>query len=141
MSRALSDLTPEVEDKCRAHIAACQDAGIDLLITCTLRTWPEQAALYAQGRTLPGNIVTNAKAGDSAHNYGVAYDCVPLRNGKAVWGTTGEDGELWNKVGELGESVGLEWSGRWTGKLREMAHFQDLGGKTIADLKAEVLVN
>jgi peptidoglycan L-alanyl-D-glutamate endopeptidase CwlK len=136
-SRNISDLNPRVAAKCNAHVAACSLEGIDLLITCTRRDFEEQNRLYAQGRTTPGSIVTNAQAGDSAHNYDLAYDCVPLRNGKPVWGTSGEDGVLWNRIGVLGEQCGLEWAGRWTGRLREMAHFQDLGGKTIAQLKAE----
>ena len=138
-SRNLSDLLPEVADKCQAHIDACSAEGIDLLITCTLRDWEQQAALYQLGRTVSGSIVTNAKAGDSAHNYGRAYDVVPMRGGKPVWGTiAGNDAALWERVGELGESVGMEWAGRWT-SFKEMAHFQDLGGMTIASLKSEHL--
>lgn len=136
-SRNLSDLQPEVADKCQAHLDACAAEGIDLLITCTLRDWEEQHRLYLQGRNAPGNIVTKADAGDSAHNYGLAYDVVPMRNGKPVWGTIADmDAALWARVGELGESVGLEWAGRWK-SFKELAHFQSLGGRTIADLKAE----
>ena len=138
-SRNLSDLLPEVADKCQAHIDACATERIDLLITCTLRDFEQQTALYQQGRTAPGGIVTNARAGDSAHNYGRAYDVVPMRNGKPVWGTIADmDAALWRRVGELGESVGMEWAGRWK-TFRELAHFQDLGGMTIASLKSEHL--
>ena len=136
MSRRIEDLTPAVQQRAKALVNAAKDAGIDLLITSTYRSNEEQAALYAQGRTKPGAIVTNARPGDSYHNWRCAFDVVPLRNGKPVWGTTGPDGDLWRKVGELGESVGLEWAGRWTGKLREMAHFQYTGGLTLADFKA-----
>lgn len=136
MSRKLEDLNPAVQLRARALLNAAKDAGIDLIITSTYRTAEQQAALYAQGRTKPGVIVTNARPGDSYHNWQCAFDVVPLRNGKPVWGTSGEDGALWRKIGELGESVGLEWAGRWTGKLREMAHFQYTGGLTIADFRA-----
>ena len=44
----------------------------------TLRTFKEQDDLYSQGRTRPGKIVTNAKGGDSYHNYGLAIDIVLL---------------------------------------------------------------
>lgn len=134
-SRNIDDLQPVVAYKARAFVKACEAAGIDLLITSTLRDFEAQDALYAQGRTTPGKVVTNAKAGQSWHNWGLAFDVVPLRNGKPVWGTTGVDGALWAKVGEIGESVGLEWAGRWK-RFREMAHFQDSGGLTIADLLA-----
>ena len=108
--------------------------GINLLVTSTYRDNDSQAALYAQGRTTPGNIVTNAKAGESYHNYRCAVDVVPLVNGKAVWNTSGEDGKLWEKVGEIGEKNGLEWAGRWK-SFKEMAHFQYTGGLTLAQLK------
>ena len=113
-----------------------KDAGIDLIVTSTYRDLESQAALFAQGRTKPGQIVTNARPGQSWHNWRCAFDVVPIRNGKPVWSTTGPDGALWRKVGELGESVGLEWAGRWTGKLREFAHFQYTGGLTLADLQS-----
>jgi len=136
-SRSLDDLTPDVREKAEAFLQACRESDIDIVVTCTLRDMEQQAALYAQGRTAPGNRVTNARAGDSAHNYGRAFDVVPLRNGKPVWGTTADmDRALWIQVGKIGEAAGLEWAGRWTGFV-EYAHFQDLGGKTIAQLKEE----
>ncbi|RPJ30424.1 MAG: peptidase M15 [Verrucomicrobiaceae bacterium] len=136
MSRRIEDLVPAVQQRAQALVKAAKDVGIDLLVTSTYRSNEEQAALYAQGRTKPGAIVTNARPGDSYHNWRCALDVVPLRNGKPVWGTSGPDGDLWRKIGEMGEAVGLEWAGRWTGKLREMAHFQYTGGLTLAQLKA-----
>lgn len=135
MSRDLADLLPVVRAKAEAFLAAASAAGINLIVTCTYRPPEEQAALYAQGRTQPGAIVTNARAGESLHNYRVALDVVPLRGGKPVWGTAGADGALWRKVGALGEAAGLEWSGRWAGKLRETAHFQFTGGKKLQYFK------
>lgn len=136
MSRRVEDLNPAVQWRAHALVKAAKDDSIDLLITSTYRSNEEQAALYAQGRTKPGVIVTNARPGDSYHNWRCAFDVVPLRNGKPVWSTSGPDGDLWRKIGEMGEAVGLEWAGRWTGKLREMAHFQYTGGLTLADFKA-----
>jgi peptidoglycan L-alanyl-D-glutamate endopeptidase CwlK len=138
-SRSLSDLFEPVAHQASSLIELAKAEGIDLIITSTLRDFEAQAALYAQGRTTPGHIVTNAQPGDSAHNYGLAFDVVPLRNGKPVWGTsTDVDLALWTRIGELGESIGLEWAGRWR-SFREYAHFQDLGGLTIAQLKADHL--
>lgn len=134
-SRSLDDLHPIVAEKARAHIAACKAEGIDLLITCTYRDPAEQARLYAQGRTAPGKIVTNAKPGQSFHEYRVAYDFVPMRAGKPVWGTSGEDGKLWQRVGELAEAQGLEWAGRWP-RFKEMAHAQFTGGFKLAHFQA-----
>ena len=135
MSRKIEDLHPTVQAKCRAHMAACEEAGISLIITSTYRSPEEQAVLYAQGRTAPGKIVTKAKPGQSMHNHRLAYDVVPLRNGKPVWGTSGEDGVLWQKVGALGVEQGLEWAGSWV-KFKESAHFQWTGDLTLAELQA-----
>jgi peptidoglycan L-alanyl-D-glutamate endopeptidase CwlK len=134
-SRNLSDLHPLCKERAEKFLKLAKDAGIDLIVTSTYRDLESQADLFAQGRTKPGTIVTNARPGQSWHNWRCAFDVVPLRNGKPVWGTSGPDGDMWRKVGELGESVGLEWAGRWTGKLREFAHFQYTGGLTLADLQ------
>ena len=135
-SRSLSELHPVCKEKAEKFLSLAKDNGIDLLVTSTYRDNESQAALFAQGRTKPGMIVTNARPGQSWHNWRCAFDVVPIRNGKPVWNTTGPDGDLWRKVGEFGESVGFEWAGRWTGKLREFAHFQYTGGLTLADLQS-----
>ena len=134
-SRNLSDLVPVCKDRAERFLNLANAAGIDLLVTSTYRDLESQAALFAQGRSKPGAIVTNARPGQSWHNWRCAFDVVPLRNGKPVWGTSGPDGDLWRKIGEMGEAAGLEWAGRWTGKLREMAHFQYTGGLTLAELQ------
>lgn len=134
-SRSLSDLLPPARARVQAFLDACSKAGIDILITSTYRDQEAQAALFAQGRTAPGKRVTNAKPGQSFHNWRVAIDVAPLRAGKPVWGTTGPDGVLWERIGKIGESVGLEWAGRWD-TFREFAHFQYTGGLSLAQLAA-----
>ena len=135
MSRKIEDLHPTLQAKCRAHMAACEEAGITLIVTSTYRSPEEQAVLYAQGRTAPGKIVTKAKPGQSMHNHRLAYDVVPLRNGKPVWGTSGEDGVLWQKVGALGVEQGLEWAGNWR-TMREFPHFQFCNGHPLSFFQA-----
>lgn len=135
-SRDISALLPVVASKCTAFIDVCKAAGIDVLITSTYRDAESQNALYAQGRTTAGKIVTNAKAGQSWHNHRCAFDFVPIVNGKAQW----NDLATFRRCGEIAESVGLEWAGRWTGKFREMAHCQYTGGLTLADLQAGKVV-
>ena len=134
-SRDIADLLPVVQTKVRAFIAACDKAGIDILITSTYRDHESQAALYAQGRTTPGKRVTNAKAGQSMHNFQCAADFVPMVNGKCQW----KDEALFAKCGAIAESVGLEWSGRWK-RNPEMAHVQYTGGLTLAQLQAGATV-
>ena len=130
-SRKVEDLHPLVAAKCRAFIGACHAAGIEVLITSTYRDHDSQAALYAQGRTLPGRKVTNAKPGQSWHNWRCAFDFVPIVNGKAMW----DDHKTFMRCGEIAESVGLEWAGRWK-SFPEMAHCQWSGGLTLADLQS-----
>lgn len=131
MSRRVEDLHPQMQLLLIRFLHECERAGLDVLVTCTHRTPQEQTELYAQGRTKPGPIVTRAKAWQSAHNFSVngkpaslAFDVVPLRNGKCVWGAKGEDLELWQRIGQIGKSIGLQWYGDPDAPFREMPHFQ-----------------
>ena len=130
-SRSLDELIPQAKERVEKFLALCKEHNIDLLVTSTYRDAESQNALYAQGRTAPGKIVTNAKAGDSWHNWRCAVDVVPLVNGKPDW-----DGShpIWAEIGRLGKEAGLEWAGEWH-SFKELAHFQYTGGLTLAQLK------
>ena len=130
-SRSLDDLIPPAKERVERFLSLCKDEGIDLLVTSTYRDNESQQALYEQGRTTAGKVVTNAKAGDSWHNWRCAVDVVPMVNGKPNW-----DGlhPVWDQIGQLGEQAGLEWAGRWR-TFKELAHFQYTGGLTLTDLK------
>jgi peptidoglycan L-alanyl-D-glutamate endopeptidase CwlK len=139
MSRSLNDLHPAIQPMAAEFLNKCKAAGIDLLITCTWRSGAEQDALYAQGRTTPGSIVTRAKAGQSRHNHtlsgrpaSLALDVVPLRLGKPVWAASDA---IWQDVGRIGKACGLEWAGEWT-RMREFPHFQHPNAKAIAAKEA-----
>ena len=127
----MSDLNPKVAAMCSEFINRCKAQGIDVIITSTYRDGEAQDKLYAQGRTEPGKKVTNAKAGQSFHNWRVAFDFCPIVNGKAMW----NDNTLFIKCGEIAEGVGLEWAGRWK-KFTEYPHCQYTGGLTLADFQA-----
>lgn len=128
-SRSLSDLHPSTRAKAEAFLDLCAAAGLDVLIYCTFRSPAEQAQLYAQGRTVPGAIVTNARPGESLHNAvdaagnpaARAFDGVPMRAGKPVWA---KGDPLWKTYGALGEKAGLEWAGRWI-SFQEFPHLQE----------------
>lgn len=130
-SRRLEDLLPQVRQRVEKMIADCEAVGIDLLVTSTYRDNFSQEALYAQGRTAPGRIVTNARAGQSFHNYRCAVDVVPLLHGKPVWDAKNS---LWQDVGRIGKTAGLEWAGDWK-RFKEYPHFQYTGGLTLAQLQ------
>ena len=129
-SRSLDDLLPVVKVKVQQFLDKAKAEGIDLLVTSTYRDNESQNVLYAQGRTTGGTKVTNAKAGQSFHNWRCAVDVVPIVNGKAVW----NDVNTWARVGVIGKSVGLEWAGDWK-KFKEFPHFQYTKGLTLAQLQ------
>lgn len=131
-SRSLDDLIPPARVRVQAFLDAAKAAGVDLLVTSTYRDNASQDALYAQGRTKPGKIVTNAKAGQSWHNYRCAVDVVPIVAGKPRWDVKDE---VWQQVGKLGKAAGLEWAGDWK-KFKEYPHFQYTGGLTLAQLQS-----
>ena len=103
--------------------------GITLKVTDGYRTYAEQDALYAKGRTAEGAIVTNAKGGKSNHNFGLAIDVVPMDDGKINYNT-----KLYPIIGLIGESRGLEWGGRWK-KPVDKPHFQYLLGMSLKELQ------
>lgn len=145
-SRNIGDLVAPAQERAHNFLQTCEDdpflqqQGVTILVTSTYRDNESQAALYAQGRTKPGNIVTNAKAGTSFHNYRCAFDVVPLVNGKPMWGSaTQREMAIWDRIGMIGESVGLEWAKRWPG-FPELAHFQYTGGLSIAELQAGAVI-
>lgn len=107
MSSRIEDLEPVTRAMCEAFLAQTRAAGISLRVTHTLRTLDEQAKLYAQGRTLPGPIVTKARPGSSAHNYGMAFDV--CFDGRRPYPP--EEDTRWLQIGQLGESLGLSWGG------------------------------
>lgn len=136
--------------KLRAEVSAIYDEIVAALsgkaicrFAYTLRTFAEQDALYAQGRTKPGNKITNAKGGQSYHNYGLAIDIVLLIGNAASWDTKSDfdgDGKSdWQEVVAIFKRHGWEWGGDW--KFTDMPHFQKTLGKSIADLQALIKLN
>lgn len=159
MSREISDLSLEVQKMVKEFLAECIAKGHPIFITTGQRSWEEQAALYAQGRMdisdvnvlrekvklahilPPENIkVTNAPAGFSPHNFGRAIDIAfhwdKNHDGKVQPGEIGWDGD-WYKVGQIGESIGFEWGGRWVKPRPDKPHFQFLGGWTLEQLRGD----
>lgn len=107
--------------------------GIYVQITSGYRSFAEQNKLYAQGRTAPGKIVTNAKGGQSNHNYGLAIDYVLLSadGKKALWTVN----EKWRRVAQIGKSLGFSWGGDWK-SFKDCPHLEMMGGLTLSQLQA-----
>lgn len=100
-----------------------------------LRTIEIQNKLYAQGRTEPGKIVTNAKGGSSFHNYGLAIDFAMLYDGKLSW-QIGQDFDHdnvkdWDEVVNAFKEKGFKWGGDWH-SLKDYPHLEKTFGLTWA---------
>jgi|SRR6187551_474910 len=124
----IAQLKPKVAQMAREFIAKCKQAGFDLFIDCTYRSPEEQDILYARGRTTPGSIITNAKGGQSLHQYGVAFDCYPVVGGKIIFDST------YRQTAPIAKACGLEWGGDWT-SFPDRPHFQYLAGYALADFQ------
>lgn len=110
----LANVHPELAKRVINMITLACQAGLNFGAFMGLRTWEEQDALYAEGRTAPGNIVTKAKGGQSSHNFGLAVDLVED-------GDPNQAGIQWSwknnvdylKLGAIAKQANLEWAGFW----------------------------
>lgn len=143
-------LHPKVRSEVRQLIRQAEDKlpGVAIRVVQGLRTIAEQDALYAQGRTKKGPRVTNAKGGQSIHNYGLAIDFALLydkdNNGTyetISWDTLKDfdrDGEAdWLEVVDIFEEAGYTWGGRWH-SIPDAPHFEKTFGYTWKQLLAKV---
>jgi peptidoglycan LD-endopeptidase CwlK len=132
---ALEGLNPVAKQTFSELLLRLNAEGEDICITDGYRSAEEQDALYAQGRTKPGKIVTNARGGYSLHNFGCAIDFVPVsKTGAFLW--SGKEAERrFKEVGEVAKSMGIEWGGDWK-TFPDKPHVQFTQGLTIADFRA-----
>lgn len=108
-------------------LGACVERGAIYVATCGERTWSEQDALYAKGRTVApigmGHIVTKARGGQSPHNYAIAVDFC-RHAGDSYEGMLKPDysDKAYEILAEEAEKVGLEAGLRW--KFKDSPHIQ-----------------
>ena len=114
-------LHPDLQRKLARLESACKAAGLMIGIGECVRTVEEQDALYAQGRTKPGAIVTRAKGSSysSMHQWGVAFDFYRADGAGAYNDADG----FFAKVGKIGKGLGLMWGGDWV-SIVDKPHFQ-----------------
>lgn len=142
MSRNITDLHPRLQVLCNQLVSECEKQGIKIRIGECFRTVDEQNELYAKGRTAPGSIVTNARGTSysSMHQWGVAFDFF-LNMDIDGDGAVSDDAfnnstRMFNKVGAIGVSLGLEWGGNWK-SIVDTPHFQlPDWGSTASKLKS-----
>jgi peptidoglycan L-alanyl-D-glutamate endopeptidase CwlK len=117
--KVIATLQPEVRPYARALVHKAAASGIQIKVISGHRSYAEQDALYARGRTvMPGPIVTNARGGYSNHNFGIAFD-IGVFEGNRYLG----DSPKYRAIGMLGREIGLEWGGSWSDFV-DQPHFQ-----------------
>jgi len=127
-SRNINDLHKTVKRGCLELKKRLKEHGYDMGISSTYRDFEMQDYLYAQGRTRPGNIITNAKGGESIHNYRLAFD---IFNNVV--------NNMYDKIfldlaGKIGREMGFDWGGDWTSFV-DMPHFEFTGSLSLQDLQ------
>lgn len=127
----INQLHPYVKGLAQKLLDEAKKQGLNVRIIDTYRSKERQDYLYAQGRTRPGRVVTNAKGSDmtSYHQWRVAFDCIQNVPGKEY------DNAFLDKLGKIGQKVGLEWGGNWS-SFKDSPHFQYTFGYSIKQLKA-----
>ena len=107
----LSDVHPELVRRVKNLADALAAEGIDVQITQGLRTAAQQDALFAEGRTQPGKIVTNARAYQSNHVIGCAVDVdVTGLDGTLDWNAADPS---WQRIVALAPAFGLRSGKSW----------------------------
>ena len=115
-------LMTEVQALCRASLARIRASGLDARVISGTRTYAEQNALYRQGRFGNSGLrVTNAKAGQSWHNFGRAWDIGIFENGKYL-----TDGPEYAQAAPFGKIPGVQWGGDWK-SFKDKPHYQVVG--------------
>jgi peptidoglycan L-alanyl-D-glutamate endopeptidase CwlK len=145
----------EVEHIYKTQIVPLFGTRVICRFSHTLRTFQEQAELFKIGRTKLYDSsgkrlgkVTNANAGQSVHNYGLALDIVLLqdRNADRVYETASYDTVVdfdrdgkrdWMEVVEVLKRNGWTWGGDWT-RFKDMPHFEKTFGLGWRDMKAKL---
>lgn len=107
--KSLDKVHPKLARAVTAVINALAAEGLKVEVVQGLRTFAEQDALFAQGRTKPGKKVTKAKGGQSNHNYGLAVDLCPFVGTEPKW----DDEAGFDRIGAAAKQQGLRWGGDW----------------------------
>jgi peptidoglycan L-alanyl-D-glutamate endopeptidase CwlK len=135
---AIRTLIPSAQKKARAFMSAAADQSVTCKLISGTRTYAEQDALYAIGRTVQLNKrkVTNAKGGGSNHNFGIAWDVGIFVGGKYIEGNNAKEEKLYTDLGAaiLKKVKGLEWGGSWSSFV-DNPHYQLPTGKTAKEVR------
>ena len=138
--RNIKTLLPCGQRMARKVIMVAKQLRLDAKIISGTRTYAEQDALYAQGRSVEGTVVTNAKGGQSNHNFGVAVDVgLFAANGRYMTGANSGDEGAYRRLGQaVGQSHGqtIAWGGNWRSS-KDYPHYEVAHGLSIAQLRGQ----
>jgi hypothetical protein len=119
----LLQVHPVLRVRVQQMLGLLAEQGLNVIVTQGFRTYAEQQAIYNQGRTTPGQIVSNALPGQSWHNFGLAVDLAPVGvvNGKMVvdWNQNHPD---WQKMLSAGSFYKLAEGAQWR-TFKDWPHF------------------
>ena len=129
-SREITELHSTLQRGYTELARRMKEKGFNYMGTsATYRCHDYQNYLYAQGRTRAGSIITNAKGGESLHNFRLAFDIYQNIKGK-------EYEEIFLKTaGTIWVAMGGTWGGNWTGFV-DKPHFEYTGGLTLKQLQS-----
>ena len=133
----IATLLPAAQIKARQFMNVKPPAGLTVKLLSGTRTYAEQNALYAQGRTSKGNRVTNARGGSSNHNFGIAWDVGIFQGGLYYTGRNAREEKAYADLSKAvkAANLGLEWGGDWK-TIVDMPHYQLPTGKTVSAVRA-----
>lgn len=129
----LTQIYPPFLERVVGMVEEARGQGAHYWAISGFRSYADQTRLHEQGRGKPGPIVTNAKAGESSHNFGIAIDfcrdgVVDRRGLQPDWKP-----ESYFELGEAARNHGLEWGGGW--QFKDNPHVQMTGYVTKAQLE------
>jgi len=148
-AKVLKTLLPDVQDTFKELLLAGKRSaarnGWDYRLISGHRTYAEQNAIYAQGRSKPGKKVTNVRGGYSRHNFGIAGDfgVFATKNTKKTSDDVYLDGSQWSSAESVHKAVAdyakekdlpIQWGGDWKSFV-DMPHFEYKNGKTTAAMR------
>jgi len=135
----IASLVPKAQRAARQFLVAAKVFPYTVKILSGGRTYAEQTAIYAQGRSKPGKVVTNAPAGSSNHNFGIAFD-VGIFDGKTYFtGATKAQTDAYLKLRKLTKPAVLEldWGGDWKSS-KDYPHYELHTGMSTRQVRASL---
>ena len=128
--KQIATLQPRAQANARIFLQNLSDSGIEAKIISGTRTYAEQELLYKKGRFgNKGPKVTNARGGQSNHNFGIAWDIAIFKNGNYL-----PESPLYDTAGAV-MTEGVEWGGNWK-TFKDRPHYQLVTGLTTSKIRA-----